>query len=303
MRYYTTLATFILSSSLWASDYTFLNSDMFVREKKVFHFEADYGKVAPAKITTRNAFGTKTHYGEGNSSIYFSHFLNNENSLTWQLGANYLDLGWEDNPHFNKDQYTYGIGSLSWISHSIEKWRFVINGGVALDATSFNFGQSAVYYGMLWGRYAQHENLGINLGFFAYYGIRNGYVLPILGIDWAMSPKWKLNAVFPIDASLNYHFATNWMTSLLATALGGPYRFPRKIHAGVGDYQDGIFKIYSTVLEWDLSFVQKDLLEIGFGGGWNFGGWIQVSDDYNHNKRYYDFNGAAYARLFASLTF
>ncbi len=302
-RHYLTLATVLLSASLYATDYTFLNSDMFVREKKVFHFEADYGHVGAAKVTTGNAFGTKTHYSEGNASVYFSHFLNKENSLTWQAGATYLDLGWDKNPNFHKNEYTYGIGSLTWISHSVQQWRFVINGGVAVDATTFNFPHSAVYYAMLWGRYAQTENLGVNLGFFAYYGAKNGYVLPILGIDWKLSPHWQFNAVFPIDASLNYHFAKNWVTSIVATSLGGPYRFPRRIHGGVGRYDDGIFKVYSTVVEWDLYFVQKNCFELGIGGGWNFGGWIQISDEHNHHKRYYDFNGAGYGRIFGTVTF
>ncbi len=296
------IAAFLLGSPLWATDYIFLNSDMFVREEKVWHFEADYTKVRPAKITTGPVFGTKTHYSEGDTALYFSHFLNKENALTWQVGANYIDLGWHDNPHFSKNQYTYGLTSLTWISHTIDRWRWVINGGVAVDATTFNFGQSAVYYTTLWGRYAQTENIGANLGFFAYYGAKNGYVLPILGIDWKISPKWQLNAVFPIDASLNFHFNPHWILSVMATSLGGPYRFPRRIHGGDGVYHDGIFKIYSTVVEMDLTFVQKRMLEIGVGGGWNFGGWIQMSNPDNHDKRYYDFNGAGYGRVFATIT-
>jgi hypothetical protein len=303
MRCQTTFALLFLSTSLSASDYTFLNADMFVREKSVFHFEADYGKVRPAKITSGNAFGTKTHYAEGNSSIYFSHFLNKENSLTWQAGANYVDLGWHGNPNFRKNQYTYGIGSVTWISHSISRWRWVLNGGVAVDATNFNFGKTAVYYNMLWGRYQQTDNLGVNLGFFAYYGMKNGYVLPILGIDWKISPHWDITAVFPIDASINYRFAKYFVTSLVATSLGGPYRFPRRIHDGLGNYHNGIFKVYSTVLELDLSFVLKNRLELGVGGGWNFGGWIQVTDNHHHYKKTYDFNGAGYGRVFGTVTF
>ncbi len=300
--HYKIAISLLFGTSIWASDYTFLNPDMFVLEKKVWHLEADFAKVGSAKITTDHNLG-KTNYGEGNASVYFSHFLNKENSLTWQIGANYVDLGWDSNPVFNKNQYTYGITSLTWISHSLLKWRWVINGGVALDATTFNFGQSAVYYTMLWGRYEERENLGVNLGLFAYYGIKNGYVLPILGIDWKIAPKWQLNAVFPIDASLNYNFATHWIASIVATSFGGPYRFPRRIHDGVGKYDDGVFKVYATVLEGDLAFIQKRFIEIGVGGGWNFGGWIQVSESNNHNKRYYDFDGAAYGRLYATVTF
>lgn len=301
MRTITFLSAISAATSLFASDYTFLNSDLFVREKSVFHFEADFGKVAPAKITSGNGKGTKIHYAEGNSSIYFSHFLNKENSLTWQAGVNYVDLGWHDDPNQIKNQYPYGIGSLTWISHSLDQWRWVLNGGVAVDTTTFNFGRSAVYYTMLWGRYQQRENVGVHLGFFGYYGMHNGYLLPILGVDWQISKAWELKAVFPIDISLNYYFANHWATSIVATSLGGPYRFPRRIHGGESSFEDGVFKVYSTVIEWDLKFVEKNCFQIGIGGGWNFGGWLQLSND--HHKTYYNFNGAGYGRVFGTLTF
>ena len=294
---------FLVSRGIEATDYTFLNADTFVAQDKVFHFEADYGRVAPAKITTGDVFGTKMHYSEGNSALYFSHFLDKENALTWQVGANYTGLGWDENPRFTGNNYTYGIGSLTWISHALNHWRWVVNGGVAVDTYTFNFGRSAVYYSMLWGRYQHLEDLGIHIGFFAYYGAKNGYVLPILGLDYQFTPKLELKAVFPIDISLNYRFVRHWMTSLIFTSLGGPYRFPRKMHGGIGEFHNGVFKVYSTVLEWDLKFLQDDVFKIGAGAGWNFGGWIQTSTSDNHDKKYYHFNGAAYGRVYATLTF
>jgi hypothetical protein len=57
------------------------------------------------------------------------------------------------------------------------------------------------------------------------------------------------------------------------------------------------------VLELDLSFVLKNRLELGVGGGWNFGGWIQVTDNHHHYKKTYDFNGAGYGRVFGTVTF
>jgi hypothetical protein len=295
----------LLGSSLYASDYTFLNEDLFVREKCVFHFEADFGQVGSAKVTSGlHGHGTSLNYGEGNSSLYFSHFLNQENSLTWQAGANFVNLGWKNNPNHFKNEYTYGISSLTWISHSLERWRWVLNGGVAVDATTFNFGRSGVYYTMLWGRYAQTEHLGVHLGFFGYYGTHNGYMLPILGVDWQIAKRWEFKGVFPIDLSLTFDITRQLKASILATSLGGPYRFPRRIHGGNDtEFGDGIFKIYSTVLEADLKFIQKNFFQIGAGGGWNFGGWLQLTGSHNHHKTYYQFDGAAYARVFGTLTF
>lgn len=302
-RFIPAMSLFSCASLLWSTDYSFLNEDIFVKQKALWHFESDFSKVGAAKITTGDVFGSKLHYSEGNASMYFSHFINNENALTWQVGANYVDVNWNQNPRFTGNNYVYGVTSLSFISNSINKWRWVINGGVSVDTKTWNFGKSAVYFSTLWGRYQHKENLGLHIGFFAYYGALNGYVLPILGLDWWMSSKWELKAVFPIDASINYHFNKHFTTSILTTSMGGPYRFPRRAHGGIDSFEDGIFKIYSTTVEWNLKFAEKDCFSLGAGGGWDFGGWIQIADSHNHHKKYYNFNGSGYGRIFGTLTF
>ncbi len=303
MYKYFTVPCCILSFSLAATDYSFLNEDTFAQQNKIWHFESDYSKIGSADFTTKGFSHSKLLYSEGNASMYFSHFLNQENALTWQLGANYTDINWDKNPRFTGNNYVYGITSLSWISYSIEKWRWVINGGASVDTKTFNFGKSAVYFTTLWGRYQLKDHVGVHVGFFAYYGALNGYVLPILGADFWLSPKWEIRAVFPLDASLNYHITKNLTTSLFATSMGGPYRFPRRAHGGIGDYNDAIFKVYSTSTEWDLTYCLKDTFSIGAGIGYDYGGWIQIADSHNHHKKYYNFDGAPYARASASLTF
>jgi len=302
-RYVKATGLFCYASIAWGTDYSFLNEDVFVKQNILWHFESDYSKVAAAKITTDDVFGTRLHYSEGNGSVYFSHFLNQENALAWQIGANYVDIDWDQNPRFTSNNYIYGITSLSWISNSIDRWRWVVNGGVAVDVRTWDFGKSAVYYTTLWGRYAALKNVGVHIGFYGYYGALNGYVLPILGVDWQITRKWELKAVFPVDASINYRFNPHLTTSLLATSMGGPYRFPRRVHGGVDGFKDGIFKVYSTTVEWNLKFNQKEFFSVGAGGGWDFGGWIQIADSHNRHKKYYNFNGAAYGRVFGTLTF
>lgn len=289
-------------SSLFGSDYSFINEDAFVNQNQIWHFESDYTQVANAKFHHSDVANSKLRYSEGNASIYFSHFLNQENALAWQLGVNYVNLGWDENPRFTGNAYTYGVTSLTWISHSIQKWRWAMNGGVAVDTKTFNFGKSAIYYTMLWGRYEQNKDVGLHLGFFAYYGALNGYVLPILGADWTISKQWDIRFVFPLDASLNYHFTKNFTTSILATSMGGPYRWPRRAHGGIGEFDEAIFKIYSSAVEWDIKFAEKNFFSIGAGAGWDFGGWIQSSDSHNHHKKYYHFDGAGYARVFATIS-
>jgi hypothetical protein len=293
----TIFGTCLVSSTAWASNYCFVDKD------HPFHIDATYSKVAGADVTTHPVKHTHLHYSEGDASVYFSHYLNPENALSWQLGFNYVGLGWDKNPRFHENNYYYGIASLAWISHSIDRWRWILNGGVAVDTRTFNFGRSGVYYAMLWGRYQQSETIGVHLGFFGYYGARNGYLLPILGMDWKWSPSWHFKAVFPMDVSLDYHFVKHWTTSLLFSSFGGPYRFPRRVHDGEGRYENGIFEVYATTVEWDLKFYQKNIFQIGIGAGWTFGGWILIKDSHNHHGKYYNFDPAPYGRVFAAASF
>lgn len=292
-----------LSSSVFATDYAFLTEDSFVQQNYLWHFDSDYTYIRKASFSHPKRPGSSLQYSEGNASVYFSHFLDRENALTWEIGANYVGLDWAKNPHFSGDSYVYGLTSFNWISFGIDKWRWVLNGGVAVDTKTFNFGKTAVYYTTLWGRYQKDQELGFHIGFFAYYGALNGYVLPILGLDWKVTNHWEIKGVFPIDASVNYHFTDHLTASILATSMGGPYRFPRRMHGGDDQYAEGIFKVYSNALEAHLEFKQRENFSLGAGGGYDFGGWIQIADSHNHHKKYYDFNGAPYGRVFASLTY
>ncbi len=287
----------LLCSDSFASDYRF------VHEKHPWHITGNYAQVAGAEVTTHPAKGSHLHYGEGYGNLFYSHFLNTENSLTAQVGVNYTRIHWEENPRFTDDNYTYGLLSLAWISHSLEKWRWVMTGGTIVDTRTWNFGQSAVYYGMLWGRNQYSESVGLHIGFYGYYGAMNGYFLPILGFDWKCNRKWELKAVFPLDASLNYNFSKNWFTSIAVMSFGGPYRFPRRIHGGVGRYENGIFEVYSTGVEWEVKFDKNNFIIFGIGAGWNFGGWLLIKDSHNHHPKYYHFDSAPYGRAFFGLSF
>lgn len=303
MKTYRALALMLPSFAL-ATDYIFLNEGAFVKPQHPWHVEGDFSKVGGASLTNAGMQGTKLHYSEGNAAVFFSHFINQENALSWQVGLHYIDVNWKQNPAFTENQYTYALASMNWISDSIQKWRWKIGAGISFDTKTCNVGQTGVYYGTLWGRYTHSDHLDLHLGFFGYYGAMNGFILPVLGFDWWMTPKWQLRAIFPQDAALRYHITNYFAAAILATSMGGPYRFPYRIQGGTTDQtSDGVFKIYSTALEGNLELSLENICTLGVGGGYDFGGWLLVMNDKSHHKRYYFFDGAPYVRFFASLTF
>jgi hypothetical protein len=282
---------------LSASDYCFID------RAYNWHVDGEYRIVGEQEFKNHGKTAhSHVHYADAAASLYFTHTLTENNDLSWQLGYQYMKFDWDKNPRFRDDDFNYGIFSVALISTSAEQWRWVVNPGVAFDLETFNFGQSAVGYLLLWGRYQQSDILGLHIGFFGFYGAKNGYMMPVLGFDWEMSDRWSLHAIFPLDFSLNYAFNDTFSAALAYTGFGRPYRFPWRAHGGKGRFHDPIVEVFASGLELDLN-MEMGCFTAGIGAGWNFGGWILIKDHDNHHGNYYDFKGAPYAQVNAGFTF
>jgi len=285
-----------LSSYLCAADF------FFAREEAPWHFFADYLQVGKASFRQCDAPHSHITYSQGAASLYYTQFINSRNFVTFEVGDNYINVDWNDNPRFRQNHYHTALASMAFVSTAKENWRWIFNPGATVDATTFNFGNTAVYYGLLWGRYAYSHTIGFHIGGFGYYGIKNGYALPVLGIDWNFLPDWRLNIIFPLDASLEYQINPNWVALIAVDGFNSPYRFPRRAHKGINGFENGIFELFSTGVEGAINYLYNRL-KIEAGIGWNFGGWILIKDSENHHGKYYHFNEAPYAQINLGITF
>lgn len=285
-----------LFSSLFATDYQFIekNRHVFLEGEARMTGKADF----------ESHHNGHLYYADSLDSLYLSHTFKKKNTLSWQLGYSYLRLNWDNNPRFQQKNFSYFLTSLGWISTSIDQWRWIFNGGVSVDAEMLNFAKSAVYWGLMWGRFQYTDAFALHVGFFGYVGVRNSYGLPILGIDWKWTPKWKLSIVFPIDGSIQYQFDKWWNLALKYTGFGGPYRYPRRVHSNeTSGFKAAIFEVFSTGFELDLNYKYENRIGFGLGGGWNLGGWILTKDAHNHHGKYFHFNGSPYGQANLFLNF
>lgn len=292
------LPLFLLTTS-----YELITDYSFVNHKHPIHFDGEYRQVAPAKFRSHSVKDTHNKYKDAHGFLYYSHFLTPDNSLSWKVGYSFLDFDWKENPRFSGSAYNFASASLGWVSTSIPDWRWVLSTGASVDANSWNMGQTGVYYGLMWGRYQFAPTIGMHIGWAGYVGVKNGYLLPILGIDWRTGKHWKFNGIFPLNLSVEYLFNSAWSTELQASSFGRPYRFPMRAKGGVEGFKNGIFEVYSKGLELDFKWQNKGLILASLGGGWNFGGWILIKDHHNHHGAYYKYDGAPYAQGKLELTF
>ncbi len=278
------------------TSYELITDYCFVNHRHPVHFDGEFRDVGKAKFRTRSVKDSHAEYQDAHAFLYYSHYLTPLNSLSWKVGYSYLDFNWPKNPRFREDDYHFVNASLGWVTNSVKDWRWILSTGVSVDAQTFNFGESGVYYGMMWGRYCFSPTIGMHIGWAGYIGVKNGYLVPILGIDWRTGKNWRFNGIFPINLSIEYLFNKYWSAAAEIAAFGRPYRFPMRIHGGIGRFRNGIFEIFSKGVEIDIKFNTQNAFWASFGGGWNFGGWILIKDHDNHHGKYYKFNGAPYVQ-------
>ncbi len=299
MRYFLPLLClpgYLAAHSIAATDY------MWIHEGHHVDLDAEARHIFPADFRT-DAY-KQLHYDDGYAALYFAHNLHNAcNSLAYEVGYSFLHLGWKENPRFSEQNFNFATASIAYISTGLEDWRWVLRGGVSVDSDNFDFGQTALYYGLAWGRYQFCDCAGAHVGAFGYAGIENNYFVPVLGFDWNFCDKWTLNAIFPLKMDIEYAFNDSLDLALNFRTFGGPYKSPKRVPGGHGEFHDAIFSIYSSGLELDINAHYWSWLTAEIGGGWNFGGWINIKNDDNRHGKYYKFEGAPYVQANMSISF
>jgi|GEM_PF-934476 len=278
------------------SDYT-LGSD-----NRSWQIEGRYRALGKANF--KNKRYSPFYYSDASAAFYYFQFLNEENSLIYEVGYDLLGLNWKKNPLFREKYFHYFIGSLGYRSVAIEKWKWVINAGFSVDATHFDLSRSGVGHGMLWGQYQICPGYHFHLGIFGWYGVLNGRATPIFGFDCQFNDQWRLCAVYPGNFSLCYSFLPHCSLEAAYSFFGGPYyRYPRRAREGNIGSRSPIFTLFSNGAEVNVKFQFEPFFYALLGAGWNFGGWILIKNSYNHHGKYYHYQSAPYLQGKVQATF
>ena len=285
----------LLAHSIASTDY------MFIHDGHHVDLDAEARHIFPADFST-DAW-KELRYDEGYAALYLAHNLCTPcHSLAYQVGYSYLHLGWKENPRFDQQNFKFATASLAYVSTALEDWRWVLRGGFSVDADNFDFGQTALYYGLAWGRYQFADNAGAHVGAFGYAGMHSNYFVPVLGFDWCFCEKWKFNAIFPLLMDIEYNINDSLDIALNYRTFGGPYKSPKRATGGEGRFHDAIFSVFSSGLELDLNY-HNTWFAGEIGAGWDFGGWIHIEDTKGHHGKYYKFEGAPYVEASISISF
>jgi hypothetical protein len=295
-----TCAMLLTTATAMAAEYGF-SDYYFIDPDRPWHFDGRYRAVARADFDNHKR--GHLDFSDATAGVYYTQFLNDENSLTYEVGYDFMRLDWDKNPRFKQTNFNYLIGSLGFVSTTVDRWRWIVNVGFSVDAAYFDFAQSAVGHGMLKGRYHFADCCGVNVGLMGWYGVLNGKAWPIFGFDWKFNEQWAARAIFPNDFSLTYSFADYWSIDAAYACFGYPYRYPHRAHDGINGHHGSIFEVLANAAELSFNFKFEHLLRASIGAGSTIGGWILVKDHDNRHGKYYHYEAAPYIKGSLDLTF
>lgn len=206
--------------------------------------------------------------------------------VTW----NTFYLNWDQNPRFNQHVFDALQFSLAFYTIALTSWRWIARFDYMIDPHHMNRpGLYSLYSALLWGCYAINEKWHYHIGSFGYWGMEGSTVYPLIGFDYAPTSQWLLQAIFPIDYSVQYQFHPLFRLSAKVRPLKERWRTDKNQPS-----PRSIFNYTSSGFELNLHYEIERRLIIEIFGGWNFGGNLYIKDQKGKNALYTKFDGAPY---------
>jgi hypothetical protein len=229
-------------------------------------------------------------FNKTNAFLYMILPVNRTSFFLPRVEWNAFTLDWNENPKFNKKHLQFMQFGLTFLTIGLDKWRWVARGDYNIDIDHFQHGSTyGLYSALLWGTHEVHEQWHIHIGTFGYTGFEGQEVYPIVGLDYAPTPKWMFQVVFPITYTIDYNFTKEWKLSLKGRPLKERFR------TGKDEPQPrSVFSYSSIGAELNLHYEKFLRCEFELYAGYNFGGSFYIKNSSGHNSLYTHVQGAPY---------
>lgn len=253
---------------------------------------ADYA--AETKLEKSGFHGQRLTYGQSNATLEGTFYYNPclvEGAIAL-AGYSHTLLDWKCNPYFNQKNFDTLTLGFKAFSGRCSKWFWQAYLATNLDLDHQNYNYYATYDMLLWGRYNLcfgDEDLGFHVGFIGQTGMRVDRVYPILGIDWQYSPKWKFNAVFPLNVSAVYSYDCFWKMGV-----GGRF-FDTRHRTGKDQPLPMAIICYRTIgAEAFIAFTDCDWLEANLHAGYIVCGKVKISNRQQEDGKWFEVDPSPY---------
>lgn len=299
----TLLILLLIPLSIFAQDWQDWDDNIFEMENNPpplfpFSVSGSYLNVHKARFRTPGFSDSNLKYAQWDTALAYTHPFSKECGLIFGAGWVGTNVDMKNNPEFNETIFNYVNLSFGGFTQILPSWNWTLTLGAFFDTVEFSLLDYTLYQGVLWTRYDLCKWIELDCGAIVEVGLDKEKVWPILGFVYIPCEKWRINAVYPINVSIEY----DWKKHLTAAA---SLRFLRNRHRLKDDEPNsqGIFEYRTTGAEADLTYTPFERVLIkGFAGS-TLDGDLKVSNRNDKHSTHYKFHGSFYAGASAVISF
>jgi hypothetical protein len=172
---------------------------------------------------------------------------------------------------------------------ALDRWKWIMRLDYNLQVDHIEHpGLYSLYNALLWGSHQIHRKWHYHIGALGYAGLEGYNIYPIVGADYSPGAHWFIQAVFPINYSVEYKLS-NWTFAAKIR--------PMKERLRTGSHEPqprSIFSYSSIGSELNVRFEKQFKVTIEGYGGYNWGGDFYIKNAYGKRAQYMDVRGSIY---------
>lgn len=255
-----------------------------------FFLRSGFDVTGKSKFTNSPYKGDKFKFAEFDidGTYIFAYDECNKEGLTATVGYSRYHLDWNNNPYFDESDFNMISVGLGFFSHRLWNWDWKGSVKMNFDPDHLNFQNYVTWDLLLWGRYQIIDNWGFHAGVLALTGMKIDRIYPIIGLDWTINDRWKINAIFPVNFSVIYTLDCNWSFALASRLWDVRQRVGKSEpeSRGLWEYRNVGIELAANynVSGWNFNV----------HGGYTTGGRLKISDSHRHHSHRMNFNATPY---------
>ncbi|MBS0622591.1 MAG: hypothetical protein JSR80_06500 [Verrucomicrobia bacterium] len=206
------------------------------------------------------------------------------------IGFRETDIDWKKNPYMHSRHFQELYLGAYAFTRCIDCWYWQVGLGWWQQLYRLQLGHYGMMEGLLWGRYQWWRNVGVHVGTYVEAGRRQGFVRPIIGIDWKINDRWHAYAVYPVDTKIVYQVNPAFCLALA----GRPNRTRLRLEDTDPD-PEGLLEYRMWGVEGRATYQPSVLFKIDTFVGSTIWSFIKVNNRWNKRIVYTNLKDTWYA--------
>lgn len=264
--------------------------------------KALYNNISSAKFThPESQRHHHLRYSQGVVYGIYKHALDSDRKLNFGVGYMNTQFHFSHHPKqssFKQQHFDNALFRIGASTSEIHRWKWKADLELQMNTDHFSLSRYTLFGATLRGRYKYHEKRNLHVGILALTGMRYTRLLPIIGMDYTISDKWQLDAIFPTKMALIYSLTQHWKLDAAIRYFLSRQRLDEHEH-----FRRGLVAYRNWGAEFGLSYNYNDTLHFNLHMGESFAGRLRISNRNNSHRHHLKLDPALYYGFTATLIF